>query len=327
MSTALKRLSGLKDRMSKLNTDLVTVTSNVNPYDEENKKYWNIGLDKEESGYAIIRLLPPVEDEDMPFVVVEDYFLKRKNNGADSDKKPFKYYVTRSLTSAGGTDPVNEEFWYHMEKGIKNNDDVAKKKARDNFGANRYYIMWILVIEDPKNPSNNGQVKKFKMTPGLFKLVQEQLNPDENLDETGCNPFDLWEGKNLKIIAKYDEKKKMRSYASSKFEEVSSIGDDEYIAEVYDQVTGLKDELDITNKLKFKYSTYDEALKAFEEFIERPISVEREMKMVGQDEPTAIEYKAETTTTNTTKSSNVVVDAEYEESDDDDIDALLADVD
>lgn len=326
MSTALKRLNGLKDRMSKLNTDLVAVTNNVNPYDEENKKYWNIGLDKEESGYAIIRLLPPVEDEDMPFVVVEDYFLKRKNNGADSDKKPFKYYITRSLTSAGGSDPVNEEFWYHMEKGIKNNDDVAKKKARDNFGANRHYIMWILVIEDLKNPSNNGQVKKFKMTPGLFKLVQEQLNPDENLGETGCNPFDLWEGKNLKIIAKYDEKKKMRSYASSKFEEVSSIGDDEYIAEVYDQVTGLKDELDTSNKLKFKYSTYDEALKAFEEFIERPISVGHEMKLVGQDEPTttAIEYKAETTTTS--KSSNVV-DAEYEESDDDDIDALLADVD
>lgn len=324
MSTALKRLNGLKDRMSKLNNDLVAVTNNVNPYDEENKKYWNIGLDKEESGYAIIRLLPPVEDEDMPFVVVEDYFLKRKNNGADSDKKPFKYYITRSLTSAGGSDPVNEEFWYHMEKGIKNNDEVAKKKARDNFGANRHYIMSILIIEDPKNPSNNGQVKKFKMTPGLFKLVQEQLNPDENLGETGCNPFDLWEGKNLRIVAKYDSTKRMRSYASSKFEEVSAVGDDDYIAEVYDQVTGLKDELDVNNKLKFKYSTYDEALVAFEKFIERPVSINKEsMKLVGQ-EPTAIEYKAETTSA--TKSSNVV-DAEYEESDDDDIDALLADVD
>lgn len=323
MSTALKKLSGLKDRMSKLNTDLLAVTSKVNPYEEEAKKYWNIGLDKDESGYAIIRLLPPAENEDMPFVTVEDYFLKRKNNGDDADKKPVKYYVTRSLTSAGSSDPVNDEFWYHMKKGIKNNDETVKKVARDNFGANRHYIMWILIVEDPKNPSNNGQVKKFKMTPGLFKLVQEQLNPDENIGETGCNPFDLWEGKNLKIIAKYDEKKKMRSYSSSKFEEVSSIGSDEYIAEVYDQVTGLKDELDTSNKLKFKYSTYEEALVAFEEFIERPIS-EREMKLVGNDEPTAIEYKE--TTTTTTKSSNVV-DAEYEESDDDDIDALLADVD
>lgn len=322
MNAKLKKIAELKGRMSEMGSQLAVATSNTNLYEEENKKYWSIGLGKEESGYAIIRLLPPAEDEDMPFVTVEDYFLKRRNKGDDADKKPFNYYITRSLTSAGGRDPVNDEFWFHMEKAVKNNDETAKKVARESYGANRHYIMWILVVEDPKNPSNNGQVKKFKMTPGLFKLVQEQLNPDENLGETGCNPFDLWEGKNLRIVAKYDSTKRMRSYASSKFEEVSAVGDDDYIAEVYDQVTGLKDELDVNNKLKFKYSTYDEALVAFEKFIERPVSINKEsMKLIGQDEPTAIEYKE----TKTTQTANVV-DADYEETDDDDVDALLADV-
>ena len=51
----------------------------------------------------------------------------------------------------------------------------------------------VLIIKDPANPENEGQVRLFKYGKKIFDKVNDLMNPQFE-DETPVNPFDLWEG-------------------------------------------------------------------------------------------------------------------------------------
>ena len=55
-----------------------------------------------------------------------------------------------------------------------------------------------MVVADPKNPENEGQIKLFKFGKKIFDKITESMNQSFE-DEKPLNPFDFWEGRKLQI--------------------------------------------------------------------------------------------------------------------------------
>jgi hypothetical protein len=110
------------------------------------------------------------------------------------------------------------------------------------------YISNILIISDPSNPANEGQIKLFKFGKKIFDKITEAMNP-EFADETPINPFDLWEGANFKLKIRNVEG--YRNYDKSEFAGKTALfdGDDDKLEELWKKEFGLKE---FTEKKQFK---------------------------------------------------------------------------
>lgn len=107
------------------------------------------------------------------------------------------------------------------------------------------YIANILVISDPSNPENEGQVKLFKFGKKIFDKISEAMNP-EFADETPVNPFDLWEGANFKL--KIRKVEGYRNYDKSEFSDPSAVSDnDEKLESIWKKEYSLKEFTDPKN--------------------------------------------------------------------------------
>lgn len=168
---------------------------------ESEEVYWKLTVDASGVGEASIRLLPAAPNEDYPFVKVKDYGIGVFNK--EAGKK--KWYIQRSLESVGKQDPVKDEFWACYNLGTDHGKELMKQ-IRDR----EYYIVWIYVISDKNAPQNNGKVMKAKLSPSIWKLVEEQISPQFETDEP-LNVFDPWNGATLNLRA-YNGSNGMRSY-------------------------------------------------------------------------------------------------------------------
>jgi hypothetical protein len=105
-----------------------------------------------------------------------------------------------------------------------------------------------LVVSDPSDPSNEGQIKLFKFGKKIFDKITEAMNP-EFADETPVNPFDMWEGANFKLKIRNVEG--YRNYDKSEFADKSALldGDDEKLEALWKKEYSLKE---FTEKSQFK---------------------------------------------------------------------------
>ena len=129
----------------KLNSQLQKMNSGG--YSNDDDQYWKPDVDKAGNGYAVIRFLPAPEGEDMPFVRMWNHGFKGVGG----------WYIENSLTTIGQDDPVSEynsELW---NSGIEANKEIVRKQKR-----RLAYISNILVVKDPSNPQNEGQVFLYK---------------------------------------------------------------------------------------------------------------------------------------------------------------------
>ena len=117
------------------------------------------------------------------------------------------------------------------------------------------YVANILVVSDPSNPSNEGQIKLFKFGKKIFDKITEAMNPEFE-DESPINPFDLWKGANFKLkIRKVDG---YQNYDKSEFDDAGPLlKDDAELETVYNSEYSLQALLNDTSEWK----TYDQ-LKA-----------------------------------------------------------------
>ena len=124
---------------------------------------------------------------------------------------------------------------------------IARKQKRK-----LSYVANILVISDPSNKENEGQIKLFKFGKKIFDKITEAMNP-EFADETPINPFDLWEGANFKLKIRNVEG--YRNYDKSEFAEKSALydGDDEKLEALWKSEFGLKEFLERKN-----FKSYDQ---------------------------------------------------------------------
>ena len=230
----LKRNRNSFEKLSKAVEATSTGTADSNS--KEDTRFWQPEVDKAGNGMAVIRFLPAPSidgDDALPWV-------RTFSHGFQG---PGGWFIDNCLTTLNEKCPVCEHNNTLWNSGIEANKDIARKQKRK-----LSYVANILVVSDPSNPSNEGQIRLFKFGKKIFDKITEAMNP-EFADETPVNPFDLWEGANFKLKIRNVEG--YRNYDKSEFADASALlnGDDEKLEELWKKEYSLKD---FTEKKNFK---------------------------------------------------------------------------
>jgi len=203
----------------------------------KDERLWKAVVDKSGNGYAILRFLPAVEGEDMPWAKVWNHAFQGPTG---------QWYIENSLTTVGKNDPVSEMNSAYWNSGIESDKEIARRQKRK-----LQYFANVYVVEDPTNPQNEGKVMLYRFGKKIFDKCMEAMQPAFK-DETAVNPFDFWEGANFKLkIRKVDG---YWNYDKSEFASPSSLfDDDDQIEEVWKKQYPLSEFSADTN-----FKSYDE---------------------------------------------------------------------
>ena len=231
----LKRSRGSLDKLTKA-IDAINTSSES----KDDDRFWQPTVDKAGNGTAIIRFLPasPEDGEDsLPWVRVFSHGFQG----------PGGWLIDNCLTTLNEKCPVCDHNSVLWNSGVEANKEIVRKQKRK-----LNYISNILVISDPANPENEGQVKLFKYGKKIFDKISDEMNPEFE-DEKAVNPFDFWDGANFKMKIRNVEG--YRNYDKSEFADSSSLfgGDDSKIEELWKKEHSLKDCIDPS-----KFKKYDE---------------------------------------------------------------------
>ena len=226
--------------LSKLTKAIEATNQSGEAGSKDDNRFWQPEVDKAVNGMAIVRFLPAPQadgDDALPWVRVFSHGFQG----------PGGWLIDNCLTTLNEKCPVCEHNNTLWNSGIEANKDIARKQKRK-----LSYVANILVISDPANKSNEGQIKLFKFGKKIFDKITEAMNP-EFADETPINPFDLWEGANFKLKIRNVEG--YRNYDKSEFAEKSALfdGDDEKLEELWKKEFGLKEFLERKN-----FKSYDQ---------------------------------------------------------------------
>ena len=209
---------------------------------QEKKSYvderlWKPELDKTGNGYAVIRFLPAVKGEDLPWAKVWNHAFQGPTG---------QWYIENSLTTINQKDPVSEMNSAYWNSGVESDKEIARKQKRK-----LQYFANIYVVSDTKHPEHEGKVFLFRFGKKIFDKITEAMQPAFE-DETPVNPFDFWQGANFKLkIRKVDG---YWNYDKSEFEAPSALfDDDDKLEEVWKKQYALKEFTDTTN-----FKSYDE---------------------------------------------------------------------
>ena len=226
--------------LSKLTKAIEATSQSGESNSKDDTRFWQPEVDKAGNGMAVIRFLPAPQidgDDALPWVRVFSHGFQG----------PGGWLIDNCLTTLNEKCPVCEHNNTLWNSGIEANKDIARKQKRK-----LSYVANVLIISDPANKSNEGQVKLFKFGKKIFDKITEAMNP-EFADETPINPFDLWEGANFKLKIRNVEG--YRNYDKSEFAEKSALydGDDEKLEALWKSEYGLKEFLERKN-----FKTYDQ---------------------------------------------------------------------
>ena len=226
--------------LSKLTKAIEATNQSGEAGSKDDNRFWQPEVDKAGNGMAIVRFLPAPQadgDDALPWVRVFSHGFQG----------PGGWLIDNCLTTLNEKCPVCEHNNTLWNSGIEANKDIARKQKRK-----LSYVANILVISDPANKSNEGQIKLFKFGKKIFDKITEAMNP-EFADETPINPFDLWEGANFKLKIRNVEG--YRNYDKSEFAEKSALydGDDEKLEALWKSEFGLKEFLERKN-----FKSYDQ---------------------------------------------------------------------
>jgi len=233
---------------------------------KEDDRFWQPTVDKAGNGYAVIRFLPPPQGEELPWVRVWNHGFQGPTG---------KWYIENSLTTLGKPDPVSElnnELW---NSGSEANKEIARKQKR-----RLSYICNVLVISDPSNPANEGQVRLFKFGKKIFDKIKDVMQPQFQ-DEEPLNPFDFWKGADFKLKIRNVEG--YRNYDKSEFASVSELydGDEAKIEKVWSAEHSLADFLSDRH-----FKSYEELKRKLEQVLNATGTVSR-AEAADLDQPRA----------------------------------------
>jgi len=234
--TSFANLKRNRNSFEKLSKAVEATSTGSDANSKDDNRFWQPEVDKAGNGMAVIRFLPaPAVDGDDALPWVRTF--------SHGFQGPGGWFIDNCLTTLNEKCPVCEHNNTLWNSGIEANKDVARKQKRK-----LSYVANILVVSDPSNPSNEGQIKLFKFGKKIFDKITEAMNPDF-ADETPVNPFDMWEGANFKLKIRNVEG--YRNYDKSEFADVSALfdGNDEKLEELWKKEFSLKD---FTERKNFK---------------------------------------------------------------------------
>jgi len=246
----------------------------------------------------VIRFLPAGEGQELPWVRYWDHGFKGPTG---------RWYIEKSLTSLGQTDPVSEansELW---ATGREEDKQVARERKR-----RLHYVANIYVVSDPSNPENEGKVMLYKFGKKIFDMINDAMTPQYQ-DEKPVNPFDFWEGANFKLKIRNVES--YRNYDKSAFDDPEALfDDDDKLEEIYNQMHDLSEFVDPKN-----YKSYDELKAHLDRVIGKgttaPAASAEAVSFDQDDEPSTPEPKVKSVPAQEPRSASV-------DDDDDDEDTL-----
>jgi hypothetical protein len=210
-------------------------------------RFWKLEVDKAGNGKATIRFLPTCEGDELPWVRMYTHAFKGPTG---------KWYIENCLSTIGQDDYVNMENAKLWQTGLESDKEIARaRKRKVGFIAN------ILVIDDPKNPENNGKVFLWKFGKKIFDKIMDKARPTFE-DEDPVNVFDFWEGANFKLVQRKVEG--YPNYDQSQFSDPSELfgGDEEKILAVAKQQTPLREFLAPEN-----FKPFEELKRRYEEVV------------------------------------------------------------
>jgi hypothetical protein len=238
---SFENLKRNRDQISKLVQAAEATGGGGEKKNYTDERVWKPTVDKAGNGYAVIRFLPAMEGQDLPWVRYWDHGFKGPTG---------LWYIENSLTSIGQPDPVGELNSKLWNSGIESDKDRARTQKR-----RLHYVTNILVVSDPSAPQNEGKVFLYQFGKKIFDKIMDVMQPSF-ADETPVNPFDFWDGANFKLKIRNVEG--YRNYDKSEFESPSALyeSDESKLESVYNQLHTVSDFTDPKN-----YKSYDE-LKA-----------------------------------------------------------------
>ena len=203
----LKKKNSLDKLLNAVKEDTKDPSEKKSYVDE---RLWKPELDKSGNGYAVIRFLPAIEKEDLPWAKLWSHAFQGPTG---------QWFIENSLTTIGQKDPVSEYNTSLWNSGVESDKEIASKQKRK-----LQYYSNIYVVSDSKHPENEGKVFLFRYGKKIFDKIMAAMQPEFE-DETPINPFDFWQGANFKLkIRKVDG---FWNYDKSEFEATSPLSDDD----------------------------------------------------------------------------------------------------
>ena len=258
---ALKKSSSLDKLLGA--AEIENAPQDKKSYTDE--RLWKPVVDKTGNGYAVIRFLPAVKGEDLPWAKVWNHAFQGPTG---------QWYIENSLTTIGQNDPVSEMNSAYWNSGVESDKEIARKQKRK-----LQYFANILVIKDSANPQNECKVMLYRFGKKIFDKCMEAMQPAFE-DEEPMNPFDFWKGADFKLkIRKVDG---YWNYDKSEFSAPSPLFDnDDKLEEIWKKQYPLAEFTADTN-----FKTYDELKQRLSVVLAGTTTVGNVTTLM-EDEPTA----------------------------------------
>ena len=258
--SALRNQNSLDKLLQQVQKDESPTTEKKSYVDE---RLWKPQVDKSGNGYAVLRFLPAIEGEEMPWVRVWNHAFQGPTG---------QWYIENSLTTLNQKDPVSEYNSQLWNSGVESDKEIARKQKRK-----LQYFANVYIVEDTMNPENTGKVMLYRFGKKIFDKLMEAMQP-EFADETPINPFDMWEGANFKLkIRKVDG---YWNYDKSEFDSPTQLKPtDEELEAIYKKQYSLQEFLAPSN-----FKTYDELKTRLDAVLSGTVATKTAAAMVEEDE-------------------------------------------
>ena len=209
---------------------------------KDSEGYYQPFTDNNGSGSAVLRFLPPLDDEEFPFVQLYNHAFEVPSTS---------WFIEPCPTTLRQPCPVcesNSALWNGPDK------DLASLRKRK-----MYYISNVLVVRDPKQPENEGKVFLFKYGAKIMGKLNDAITPPFP-DTDPIDPFDAEEGADfrLRIVSNGG----FPDYDKSSFDPPSPIGGAEIVESVLNQRRSLAAIIDPS-----QFKTYDELKRKLDQIV------------------------------------------------------------
>jgi hypothetical protein len=208
MTSAFDKLrQNSSNSAEKLRQTLEGLNKPANNFNQNEENFWQLTLNAEKAGAAVIRFLPAPDGEISNFVRYFSHAFQGPTG---------LWYIENSLTTFDQPDPVSE-----LNRKLWNTGDESKKQLVRERKRRTHYVANILVLKDPANPENNGKVFYFRFGPQILEKIKDASCVRDELDDRDkkgllFDPFDLWSGANFKLRSK--KKDRWPSFETSEFD-------------------------------------------------------------------------------------------------------------
>ena len=143
--SALRNQNSLDKLLQQVQKDDSPTTEKKSYVDE---RLWKPQVDKSGNGYAVLRFLPAIEGEEMPWVRVWNHAFQGPTG---------QWYIENSLTTLNQKDPVSEYNSQLWNSGVESDKEIARKQKRK-----LQYFANVYVVEDTMNPENTGKIMLYR---------------------------------------------------------------------------------------------------------------------------------------------------------------------